>query len=1090
MPSPQEIDSLLEYTRIAATTLQDACGPNAPLLNAVSGATMLIVSVVQDLKGNREQCVRMVERIHQLLCTLTMSGLNSESSVTPQVLDNIGRFAEYLNKFYACLRSQQELGRVKRFFKQTEITTQLEAYEAELQAILETFKVQSITVSTTTIVDLCIQAEQRHQEILEILATRSNTQSSDTTSMVGSLSQMSGSSLALSLLPASPQIFYGRDSELEEVVSTLMEGPARVAILGTGGIGKTALALATLHHRLVQQKYAHRHFVSCESANSGMELISAVRAHLGLEPSRQLSRMIVRHFWDSGPAVLVLDNMETSWEPVSNRANVEEFLSSLTDVPHLALLITMRGAERPGKVKWTRPFLPPLESISPEASYRTFVDIADEPVPDEQPAIAELIELTGNLPLAVGLMANVASFEGYLGALTRWKTETTALLSDGYHKTSNLEKSIAISLTSPRFKSNPHALDLLSLLSLLPDGITEAELLASRIPLPGIPDCISILLQTALAFLVQGRLKTLSLICDYMRGAHPASITLTRPLRTHFQGLLKVWESYHGLSPRDLVPQLTSQLGNIQSIFLNSVTTERMPDPDVGFGIITLDVLSVVMLKGGSDLMQYLPGIIDTSHDQHLKWRYALTNQGTQYFIEANDPEGQASAYISLETYYHRANNIHKALEFNRLAMNLATQINHFRYQVGALLRSAEIESILGQYHESLGHFRQAEKLARLTGKVYDECLSVANQAIPLCRLGKFAEALECASEGRKLLVDNGLSGSNVEVNILDRKAEIHFQKSEYAEARELNELVVRMTARGRSPYFHANAVRTLAQLDIITGMGDSVILPNLRAARALAIDLESPHALLLCDILQGEWNLLRGNPSTAYSSLKPLAAQGKVHAEIVFLALESLGELSHGMCGLDETFRWATIYFAFARKTEDLGHTYQALRYLGDIFLVQGDEKMALSVFQAVLNACTEMDVHRRRADCMSRIGDIYVRRGDPTKANEMWQAARPLFVRSSRPLDVSSIDSKLARLIPGAVEMYLETMNDRRPQEMDCEAVVRQRPEAGDGTKGEIADKSLSLRVPNSQPGLDFSETEAETPASMENEKIGAGY
>ncbi|KAJ7884449.1 P-loop containing nucleoside triphosphate hydrolase protein, partial [Mycena leptocephala] len=368
-------------------------------------------------------------------------------------------------------------------------------------------------------------------------------------------------------VPASPHIFYGRESELEEVIHALMQQPARIAILGTGGIGKTALALATLHHPTVEKKYGQCHFVSCESANSAVELISIVGTHLGLEPSRQLSRAIVQHFLDNGPAILVLDNMETPWESLSTRAKVEEFLSLLTDVPHLALLITMRGAEHPGKVKWTRPFLPPLEPISARASRQTFVDIADEPMTSEEPALAQLIELTGNLPLAITLMANVASFEGYLGALSRWETENTALLSDGYDKRSNLEKSISMSLTSPRIKSNPQALDLLSLLSLLPDGISEAELLASQVPLPEIPQCRFSLVQTSLAFMIDGRLKALSPIREYMQSVHPASTAFTRPLRTHFQELLNVWESYYGLSPKDLVRQLTSHLGNIQNLF-------------------------------------------------------------------------------------------------------------------------------------------------------------------------------------------------------------------------------------------------------------------------------------------------------------------------------------------------------------------------------------------------------------------------------------------------------------------------------------------------------------------------------------------
>jgi hypothetical protein len=37
----------------------------------------------------------------------------------------------------------------------------------------------------------------------------------------------------------------------------------------------------------------------------------------------------------------------------------------------------MRGAERPAKVAWTHPFLPPLQSLPDEAARQTFIDITD-----------------------------------------------------------------------------------------------------------------------------------------------------------------------------------------------------------------------------------------------------------------------------------------------------------------------------------------------------------------------------------------------------------------------------------------------------------------------------------------------------------------------------------------------------------------------------------------------------------------------------------------------------------------------------------------------------------------------------------------
>ncbi|KAJ7107053.1 P-loop containing nucleoside triphosphate hydrolase protein, partial [Mycena epipterygia] len=312
------------------------------------------------------------------------------------------------------------------------------------------------------------------------------------------------------------------EAELNHLTDALLGGSARAAIMGPGRMGKSTLAMTVLHHPAVTERYPNRHFVSCESAYTSIDLVSAVGSHLGLERTRQLSQAIVRHLSQCGTSLLVLDNLETPWEPLESRAQVEEFISLLADIPNMALLITMRGAERPGKVKWTRPFLPVLEPLSPSASCQIFAAVADEPSAEDKPALDELLDLSGNLPLAISLLANIASFEGYQHTLSRWKVENTTLLSDGHDKHSNLEISIIMSLGSPRISSSPHAKDLLSLLSLLPDGITQEDLVTSKVPSPHIADCKSSLIRTSLAYMDNNaRIKILSPIRKYMKQVHP-----------------------------------------------------------------------------------------------------------------------------------------------------------------------------------------------------------------------------------------------------------------------------------------------------------------------------------------------------------------------------------------------------------------------------------------------------------------------------------------------------------------------------------------------------------------------------------------
>jgi hypothetical protein len=188
----------------------------------------------------------------------------------------------------------------------------------------------------------------------------------------------------------------------------------------------------------------------------------------------------------------------------------------------------MRGVERPREVHWTHPFSPPLGPLDPDAAQKTFIYIADGT--HEPTEVKKVLALTDNMPLAIDLLANLADMEGCSTVLSHWEEEKTSLISYGYDKRSNLDLSIALSLSSPRLNVLPQAKDLLSL-SILPDGLSDADLIQSKLLLNNILGCKATLIGTSLAYRdQQKRLKVLVPIREYMHKSRPPGNHLIQPL--------------------------------------------------------------------------------------------------------------------------------------------------------------------------------------------------------------------------------------------------------------------------------------------------------------------------------------------------------------------------------------------------------------------------------------------------------------------------------------------------------------------------------------------------------------------------------
>jgi tetratricopeptide (TPR) repeat protein len=628
---------------------------------------------------------------------------------------------------------------------------------------------------------------------------------------------------------------FGRDAEADSLVAALTAAkPACLLVLGSAGIGKTTLTRRVATDPAVAARFGQRrYFVPLETATDDAALRVAIIQAIGLNPASANFNAALARLAEQ-PALLVLDNLETPWEPEPGA--VQDTLLALSATPNVSLLVSLRGSVAPPSPRWTeRPTR--VEALPEAQARRLFLELAPEAERDAT-HLGSFLTALGGVPLAVELVAMRAAGDTPLAELwSEWQRLGIELAEhpdqDPGRRTS-LRRSLDLSWGSRRLREPGRR--LFRLLGALPSGMADAD--RQTLMSTDATEAARQVGAVSLAFSRDGRLDLLPPVRDYARALHPPEGDEAVLWCRHYLTLARdVGGRIFKAEGASAVIRLTPELPNIQSALQRAVEGEMWTE-----AAAALDgAYRVMSVTGAGSLatLEALAGACHAANDLHAEAR-------SRYFL----------GVVALDRSEYDM-----AFEAYKQALPLYRQLGDVLGETKCIVGLGDIALDRSDYSSAHESYEQALALNCKAGDVRGEALCVA-------RIGDIAflrSEYNAAREAyiRALSLFRQIEDVLGQANCIHGLGEIERDRSEYDLAYEAYQRALTLYRQVGDARGEANCLRgygdvALRQLD--HGAASDAYFESLRLFRQIG-DLLGEAS---CVLGMGDVALARGDHNVA----------------------------------------------------------------------------------------------------------------------------------------------------------------------------------------------------------------------------------